>query len=215
MRRTRLLGLVNHRSHGWRPSDPILPLLAHDFEAFRTSPWFTLQGPNNDSSAMEAMAKSSGPWKFHHVLQLPKDARFTTESVAGNITIRHTLKVAISLDGGEDRHGSKRTEVVMQSPLKILPVSLYAVGARITVDICQCQHDAEAASLPGYSSRADHGSICQDLSASTVHHTGVWHPAPGTPKNQRLDSALARNLQFERLISGQENAAGEAPPVYD
>ena len=39
------------------------------------------------------------------------------------------------------------------------------------------------------------------------------HSRPPPPV--RLESLLERTTQFERLITGQESEAGEAPPAYD
>ncbi|EKM53377.1 uncharacterized protein PHACADRAFT_211076 [Phanerochaete carnosa HHB-10118-sp] len=45
----------------------------------------------------------------------------------------------------------------------------------------------------------------------------MTHHAPSTsrPPMHRLESLLERNTRFERLMTGQESEAGEAPPTYD
>ena len=44
---------------------------------------------------------------------------------------------------------------------------------------------------------------------------GTAGTAPVFPEAPQQDSLFTRNIQFERLVSGQESAAGEAPPSYD
>ena len=121
-----------------KQSGHILPLESDEAEAFRNSPLYPFFVPTDDPSDEElSTAVSSlmgpGPWTFSRDLKLPASCsqiRFTNNNRKSNITVSHTLKIAIRIERGDNhdldpKTGKRRLfDIVVQTPVHILSVRL-------------------------------------------------------------------------------------------
>ncbi|KAG6850849.1 hypothetical protein H0H93_007467 [Arthromyces matolae] len=225
--------LLSIREHGKHPGH-ILPLESDDVDAFKNSPLYAVVTPDDDVSEMATMLMGPGPWTFHQDLQLPKSCssmHFTNKNRRANMVITHQLKCLMRVERGDDLHMDAKTgkrklfDIVIQTPINILS--------------CRC--NPEWTSLPAYSESFDDkcavlpkcpcevrrveernrrptpllrmtSSVSEDSSASAAETSPVNFQTMASLRP--TESLFNRNIQYERLISGQESELGEAPPTY-
>lgn len=72
-------------------------------------------------------------------------------------------------------------------------------------------HDIPFTTRGGFHRRASGSGTHTPTSPETAYRA----PSTSRPPARRLESLLERSAHFERLVSGQESEAGEAPPTYD
>ena len=112
-----------------KDAPPVLPLTT-DCE---TSPLRGLVEANDDSDAASSLM-GPGPWSIQADLQLPKSCaamHFTNKHKRSNITISHVLKIVFRVERGDNLFLDSKTgmrkhfDIVVQTPLHILSVSIY------------------------------------------------------------------------------------------
>ncbi|KAJ6491827.1 hypothetical protein C8R47DRAFT_1121999 [Mycena vitilis] len=213
--------------HDEKKGGPILPLESNHADALANSPLLALTVPGDDLSQLASEWMGPGPWTFHQELQLPPSCNlihFTNKNKKSNMTVTHVLKCVIRVERGDDvaldpKTGKRKLfDIVVQTPVHILS--------------CRCS--PQWMSLPQYStSFEDPESVAPNcpcevqrrggLERVPTHHSSdsAVSPAETSPVPAAMslrpaaDTLFARNTLFERLVSGQESEAGEAPPAYD
>ncbi|KAJ7188705.1 hypothetical protein C8R46DRAFT_1157632 [Mycena filopes] len=204
----------------------ILPLDSDDVDALKKSPLIALTVPGDDLSQLASEWMGPGPWTFHQELQLPQSCsrlRFTNKNKRSNMTVVHVLKCVMRVERGDDiaidpKTGKRKLfDIVVQTPVHILS--------------CRC--NPEWMSLPQYSTSFEDPAAaapncpCEVLRRPALERMGTHNSSDSTasaaetsplagamPSLRGPDTLLARNRQFERLVSGQESELGEAPPAY-
>jgi hypothetical protein len=125
LRRTQLLTLTSTRTRKDAPADPILPISSGDMDQLQNSPWPGLMEQRCHPSEFLAMIMGPGPWTLTPEFQLPETCRelhFTTENLAANITITHSLRITVSASEKDTTDGRKCFKMVELIPLQILSV---------------------------------------------------------------------------------------------
>ncbi|KII95641.1 hypothetical protein PLICRDRAFT_129539 [Plicaturopsis crispa FD-325 SS-3] len=221
---------------------PILPLDSDDPDAFANSPLSSIV-PQTDEAASTLMGP--GPWTFHHDLPLPTSCsqlHFTNKNKRSNVSVSHTLKIIFRVERGDDVHVDAKTgkrklfDIVVQTPVHILScrcnpewtsLPRYSETLENSTDLkqscpCEIKRSMGAASNTDDSHLRRVGSHRSSDSASSLSDTPIsaanTHTTvnPATmPSLRSIDSLFNRNTQFERLVSGLESEAGEAPPAYE
>ncbi|KAG2159160.1 uncharacterized protein EDB93DRAFT_1075989 [Suillus bovinus] len=220
-------------------SHPLLPLISDDPEAFRKSPLYQLLSAHDDENEMAVAVMGPGPWTFHSEMQLPQHCsliHFSNRNKKSNITISHTLKIAIRVERGDDEATDPQTkkaklfDILVQMPIRILSchctpawTSLPRYYEVLERDFdnkrvsCPCDLRAAHTSHSGPNDSELHmpvslnrvGSIDSTVSSSAENHSPAGHS--GT----LVQTLVGRSTQYERLMSGMESEAGEAPPAYE
>ncbi|KAG9312095.1 hypothetical protein JVU11DRAFT_7379 [Chiua virens] len=80
MRRATLLAIRRSNSDE-RYSEPILPLISNEPDAFRKSPLHRFVGPEENENEVASSFMGSGPWTIRHDLKLPDSAPFYTPRI--------------------------------------------------------------------------------------------------------------------------------------
>ncbi|KAG1903293.1 uncharacterized protein F5891DRAFT_1018584 [Suillus fuscotomentosus] len=217
-------------------SHPLLPLISDDPEAFRKSPLYRLLNAHDDENEMAMAVMGPGPWTFHQELQLPRHCslvHFSNRNKKSNITINHTLKIVIRVERGDHEATDPQTkkpklyDILVQMPVRIL--SCHCTPAWISLpryyEVLERDFDGKRVSCP-CDLRASHcgpddselhtpislnrvGSIDSTVSSSTENYS------PGGHSGTLVQTLVGRSTQYERLMSGMESEAGEAPPAYE
>jgi hypothetical protein len=130
LQRIPLLALKSDR----KESEPILPLISDDPEAFKHSPFYSMVTPHDDLSETASSLMGPGPWTFHYELPLPNSCaqiHFTNKNKGSNITIAHNLKVIFRVERGGEGFSDPKTgkpklfDIVVHTPVHILSVSYF------------------------------------------------------------------------------------------
>ncbi|KAF7315110.1 Arrestin-C domain-containing protein [Mycena indigotica] len=209
--------------HPDKMGGPILPLVSNASDALETTPLLLLTSVGDDLNELASQWMGPGPWTFYQDLQLPSSCatlHFTNKNKRSNITVTHVLKCIIRVERGDNLAVDPKTgenklfDIVVQTPIHILScrcnpewMSLpqYSMSFEDPADVpshCPCQtHRHTNGLLERILTRSS-----SDSTASAVETHQVHHP--------EADTLFARNIQFERLVAGQESEVGEAPPAY-
>ena len=215
---------------------PILPLDSDDPEAFRHSPLYAVVARDEDPSAVASSLMGPGPWAFSYDLPLPASCaalHFTNRNKASNIVVQHTLKIVFRVERGDDAHMDPKTgkrklfDIVVQTPVHILSCRCnpeWTALPRYTTDLlddapsaprtCPCGVKLRARSKVRAGGPNELGPTASRASTDSAS-TAETSPVGAGMASLRQDTLYNRNTQFERLVSGQESEAGEAPPSYD
>ncbi|EGN91882.1 hypothetical protein SERLA73DRAFT_80061 [Serpula lacrymans var. lacrymans S7.3] len=169
---------------------------------------------------------------------------FTNRNKKGSIMIGHVLKIIFRVERGDDeamdlKTGKKKLfDIVVQTPVHILScrcnpewVSLPRYSEALenacttSYSSCPCETkrvrgmcsaqdvDGQRQALDRVASRRS-----SDSAASTAENQAPVNPLTMPSLRNGIDNTdtLAnRNIQYERLISGQESEMGDAPPAYE
>nr|GAT57857.1 predicted protein [Mycena chlorophos] len=209
--------------HPDKKGGPILPLNLDEPNVLETTPLLELMSPEDDLSVLASEWMGAGPWTFHRDLQIPPSCaalHFTNKNKQSSMVVTHLLKCIIRIERGDDAAIDSKTgkrklfDIVVQTPVHILS--------------CRC--NPEWMALPQYSSSFDDPADapascpCQETRHGLLERMATHHSSDsgasavvdmhGHGHVHGADSLLARNTLFERLVSGQESEAGEAPPAY-
>lgn len=219
----------------------ILPLISDDPEAFRNSPLYAVVGHNEDPDEVASSLMGPGPWTFNYDLPLPSSCNvlhFTNRNKKSNIIVSHNLKIVFRVERGDDKEIDPKTgkrklfDIVVQTPVHILSCRCnpeWTALPRYTESLldnsptapqtCPCGQKLRARSK----ARADDPRFARTDSRTSTDSASTAETSPVTtgmaslrpPVRGAGDTLFSRNTLFERLVSGQESEAGEAPPSYD
>lgn len=220
-------------------SHPLLPLISDDPEAFRKSPLHQLMNANDDENEMAMVVMGPGPWTFHHALQLPQHCsliHFSNRNRKSNVTVNHILKISIRVERGDDEATDPLTkkpklfDILVQMPVRIL--SCHCTPAWTSLpryyEVLEREFDSKRVSCPCDIQAARSAPHCgpndSDLHTpvslsrvvsidSTV--SSAENHSPAEHSGTLVQTLVGRSTQFERLMSGMESEAGEAPPAYE
>ncbi|CAK5281850.1 unnamed protein product [Mycena citricolor] len=193
---------------------PILPLSSNSGDALEHSPLVAMMDAEEDLSELASSWMGPGPWQFNRDLSLPASCasvHFTNKNKSANICVTHMLKFMFRVERGD-------SEIALDP--KTGNPKLFDIVVQTPVHILSCRCNPEWMSLPQYSSSfedpADELPPCPCKERRTnlrrVHSTDS-SSSHGDRAHAR-QSLLAQNTLFERLVSGLESEAGEAPPAY-
>ncbi|KAG0702860.1 hypothetical protein DFH29DRAFT_919320 [Suillus ampliporus] len=232
--RTTLLSLKNEVNG---ESEPLLPLISDDPEAFRKSPLYQLLNADDDENEMAMAVMGPGPWSFHHELRLPEHCsliHFSNRNKKSNITINHTLKIVLRVERGDEAVDPKTRkpklfDIFIQTPVHIL--SCHCASAWMSLpryyDVLDRDFVSKRVSCPcdlrpAHSTHCDPGaselytpaSLDRVVSIDSAASSAENH-SPAGDSGAPMQTLVGRNAQYERLVSGMESEAGEAPPAYE
>lgn len=219
-------------------SHPLLPLISDDPEAFRKSPLYQLLNAHDDENEVAMAVMGPGPWSFHHEVQLPQHCsliHFSNRNKKSNVTVHHTLKIVIRVERGDDEATDPHTkktklfDIQVQTPVRILSchctpawTSLPRYHEVLERDFdnrrvsCPCDLRAARSSHCGTNDNELHTPVSLDRVFSidsTV--SSVDNHSPAGHSGTLVQTLVGRSTQYERLMSGMESEAGEAPPAYE
>ncbi|KAL1746644.1 hypothetical protein HDZ31DRAFT_33689 [Schizophyllum fasciatum] len=230
--------LLSIKHDGEKPL-PLLPISSDDPEAFLSSPMRELAGEGDDESEYAASLMGPGPWSFHKDVPMPRSCnvlRFSNKNKASDIHISHTLKVLVRVERGDDVHMDPKTgkrklfDIVVQSPVQVLSCrcnpewtalpryseALQGALEDAPMDGCPCtEHESQHAPklvLERVASKMSSDSSLSTVSA--VDSTPVNPASIPSLRSRQIEALMERNVRFERLVSGLETEAGDAPPAY-
>ncbi|KAH7921014.1 hypothetical protein BV22DRAFT_1097220 [Leucogyrophana mollusca] len=222
-------------------SQPILPITSDDPHAFRKSPFYRLLGPDDDESEMASSLMGPGPWTFHHEVRLPESCgmlNFSNRNKRSNIMVNHVLKIVFRVERGDDSAIDPKTkkrklfDIVVQTPVHILScrcapqwMSLPRYCEVLDRDLIDKQRacPCDFRKLRGTHSNLDEAGESldrvashrsTDSSASSAENQTSINPLT-MPSLRAGNTVASLSNQYERLVSGQESEAGEAPPSYE
>jgi hypothetical protein len=139
LQRTSLLALKSDL----KESEPILPLISDDPEAFKHSPFYSMLTPDDDPSEVASNLMGPGPWSFHYELPLPNSCdqlQFTNKNKRSSIIVAHNLKIILRVERGDD---------VFLDP-KTGKQKLFDIVVHTPVHILSCRCNPQWTSLPRY-----------------------------------------------------------------
>ncbi|KAH7910031.1 hypothetical protein BJ138DRAFT_1065976 [Hygrophoropsis aurantiaca] len=219
-------------------SQAILPITSDDPQAFRKSPFYRLIGPDDDESEMASSLMGPGPWTIRHDLRLPESCgmlNFSNRNKKSNILVSHVLKIVFRVERGDDQMMDPKTkkrklfDIVVQTPVHILScrcapqwMSLPRYCEVLDRDLVDKQKacPCDFRKLRGTHSNLDEAGesldrvVSSDSAASSAENQTSVNPLT-MPSLRAGNAVMSLSNQYERLISGQESEAGEAPPSYD
>lgn len=139
LRRTQLSvlkGIPESKKDG---TEPLFPVPSRDDgELKRSSFYAALLQRTQDPSQVPASFTGSGPWTFQYDAPLPEtcsQVHFTNTNPAGNITIKHNLKIIVLAEDRKNPKG-KLVEIVETARIHILSVSCLYKIYRIRTHFC-------------------------------------------------------------------------------
>ncbi|KAH8818656.1 hypothetical protein DL96DRAFT_1820085 [Flagelloscypha sp. PMI_526] len=158
------------------------------------------------------------------------------------ILISHVLKCIIRVERGDDHEMDKKTgkrklyDIVIQTGIEIGSVrSTHRLVSPLIMIVLECYCNPNWAGLPPYSTTSqdtktfDDKCPCETFGKRhgfTRHIVSRHSTDPETPTAETSgleatmlslrgsDAFYRNNVQYERLISGQEEESGEVPPPY-
>ncbi|KAG1739118.1 uncharacterized protein EDB91DRAFT_1054178 [Suillus paluster] len=232
-RRIQLLSLQNEVDD---ESQPLLPLISDDPEAFRKSPLHRLLNAGDDENEMAMIVMGPGPWSFHHELQLPEHCsliHFSNRNKKSNITINHTLKIVLRVERGDDESVDPKTkkhklfDILIQTPVHILSchcapawASLPRYYEALERDFvskrvsCPCDLRPARSTHCGPDASELYTSLNRVVSIDSAA-SSAENLSPARHSGPHAQTLVGRSAQYERLVSGMESEAGEAPPAYE
>ncbi|KAF9243175.1 hypothetical protein BU15DRAFT_60029 [Melanogaster broomeanus] len=244
IQRATLLMVKDNRSDE-RHSEPILPLISEDPEAFRKSPLYRFLGPDDDESEMASSFLGMGPWTIRHQLRVPDSCAIlhpSNRNKGSNIMVDHSLKIILRVERDDTSSpqpsGNQRKlyDITIHTPIQILSCRctpeqtlLPRYGESLQGDespedpsTCPCN----TRHLPKARTRSN-GDDAQSIllnrvtsrqstySNASSRSGGFSTHRDGPSDGLPSDSAISRNNLYERLVSGLESETGEAPPSYE
>ncbi|KAG2153267.1 hypothetical protein DEU56DRAFT_774037 [Suillus clintonianus] len=218
-------------------SQPLLPLISDDPEAFRKSPLHQLLNANDNENEMAMAIMGPGPWTFHHELQLPAHCsliHFSNRNKKSNITINHMLKIVLRVERGDEvtdpkTNKPKLFDILIQTPVRILSchctpawTSLPRYYEVLERDFdsrrvsCPCGPESAHSAHSGPNNSEMHTPISLNrvVSIDSAVSSAENH-SPAGHSGTLVQTLVGRSTQYERLMSGMESEAGEAPPAYE
>ncbi|KAH0829142.1 hypothetical protein J3R83DRAFT_2618 [Lanmaoa asiatica] len=230
IRRATLL-VIRHNNSNERHSEPILPLVSDEPDAFRKSPFYRFLRPGEDESEVASSLMGPGPWGIRHQLRVPDSCSIlhpSNQTKGSNVMVNHTLKIVLRVE---------REERTIKSGRK----KLYDITINSPIQILSCRCTSEWTSLPRYDEALRSEGDPEDTStcpcrtrhqakAQTHPHAADTLPVPleramslpttNSPPSGALgtfpsDSLASRTHLYERLMSGLVSERGEAPPSYE
>lgn len=204
-----------------------------------------LAGDEDTDDAAASLLNPTGPWYLESALQVPDCSsriRFSSKHAKTNMTISHWLKVVMRVERGDDtaldsKGRRKQFDIIIETPLHLLncrvnnqlnTLPTYAAffpisGQQVSLGTCKV-HGAKMTVPPLVDESATApAAILQNTTISGLvggRQATNGSSGAGTARrvgelDERTDSLLGRNIVFDRLVSGQESEAGEAPPTYE
>ncbi|KAH8818657.1 hypothetical protein DL96DRAFT_1560208 [Flagelloscypha sp. PMI_526] len=207
---------------------PILPIESDHSEAFRMSPLHQFLDEDDDISTMTSNLMGPGPWTLRKNLELPSSCsllHWTHLNRKSLILISHVLKCIIRVERGDDHEMDKKTG----------KRKLYDLVIHTPIYIGSCYCNPNWAGLPPYSTTSQDtrtlGGKCPcEIFGKRHGFTGHFLSRPSSDSDTTAaetsggvstmlslrgsDAFYQNNVQYERLVSGQEGESGEAPPPY-
>ncbi|KAH8818655.1 hypothetical protein DL96DRAFT_1621654 [Flagelloscypha sp. PMI_526] len=206
---------------------PILPIESDDPIVLRNSPLHQFLGEGEDISEQTSFLMGLGPWTIRKDLELPASCsllHWSHLNKKSTILISHILKCIIRVERGDDcdldKSGKRKLyDIITQTPINIgscycnpnwaglPPYSKTSQDTRTFEDKCPCEifgkrHGFTRHVVPRHST---------DPETPTAETSGL----EATMLSLRGSDAFYRNnVQYERLVSGQEGESGEVPPPY-
>ncbi|OJA18855.1 hypothetical protein AZE42_05236 [Rhizopogon vesiculosus] len=191
----RRIPLLSLRDEVDGESRPLLPLISDDPHALRKSPLYQLLNTNQDEDEMASTVMGPGPWAFHHELQLPEHCsriHFSNRNKKSNITINHTLKIALRVERGDDEEIDPRTKQRKQ----------YDILIQTPVHILSCRCTPAWMSLPRYYEVLQRDFVNKRASCPCgVRPARRMHSDPEDSELQRLDRVVSSD-SASRLWAG-------------
>ncbi|KAL1695910.1 hypothetical protein GGG16DRAFT_121259 [Schizophyllum commune] len=231
--------LLSVKHDGEKPI-PLIPIDSDDPQAFLESPMRELTEPDEDLSEFASNLMGPGPWSFHKDVPMPKSCnvlRFSNKNKSSNIHITHTLKVLVRVERGDDLHIDPKTgkrklfDIVVQSPVQVLSCRCNPEWTALprysetfqgaledtNMDDCPCAEHERRQNAPKLVLERTATKASSDSSLSTVSaidSTPINPASMPSLRSREMEALMERNVRFERLVSGMETEAGDAPPAY-